>query len=116
MFRVRHHPGINLNHFRTLVTSLVYRFQKAGWIHGVDGFLGHVLRQPGPLSDWPGLGRMMNVSARDGWGKEWSYRLIDFADSVGIRDTADGREVERSMRKMLDERKRIHKWVSGEEK
>ena len=77
MFLIRHHPGVNLNHIRTLVTSLVYRFQKASRIHNVDGFQGHILRQPGPLSDWPGMGRTINVSARDGWGKYWSYRLID---------------------------------------
>ena len=116
MFPVHHHhPGVNVNHFRTLVTSLGYRFQKAGWIHGVDAFQGHVLRQPGPLSDWPGLGRMINVSAHDEWDKEWSYRLIDFADSVKVRDNEDGMEVERRMEKMLEERKGIQRWVSGEE-
>jgi len=59
---------------------------------------------------------MINVSARDGWGKDWSYRLIDFASSVKVRDTEDGREVERRMEKMLEERKKIQRWVSGEEK
>jgi len=44
---------------------------------------------------------MVNVSARDRWGKDWSYRLIDFADSIEVHNTEDGREVERSMEKML---------------
>ena len=61
-----HHPGVDLNHFKTLVTSLVYCFQKAEWIHNVDGFQGYVLRQPGSLSDWLGMGWMTNVSARGG--------------------------------------------------
>ena len=97
MFPIRHHhPGVDLDHFRTLVM-----IKKASWIYSVDGFQGHVLRQPGPLSDWPGMGRMVNVSARDRWGKDWSYRLIDFADSIEVQNTEDGREVERSMEKML---------------
>ena len=117
MFPIRHRdPEGNLNHLRTLVTSLVYRFQKAGWIHGVDAFQGHVLRQPGPLGDWPVIRRMINVSARDGWGTDWSYRLVGFPDSVEVHNTEDGREVERSMKKMLEERKRIQRWVLGEEK
>lgn len=74
------------------------------------------MRQSGPLSDWPGIGRIDNALARDGLGKEWSYRLIDFADSVEVRDTEDGREVERSMERMVEERKKIQKWVSAEEK
>jgi len=59
---------------------------------------------------------MINVSVRDGWGKEWSYGLIDFADSVRVRHTEGGREVERRVEKMLEERKKIQRWVSGEEK
>lgn len=117
MFPVpRYYPGVDLNHLRTIITSFVYRFQKAGWIHGVHAFQGHVLRQSGPLSDWPGIGRIINAVARDGLGEEWSYRLIDFADSIEVRDIEDGSEVEQNMERMVEERKKIQRWVSGEEK
>ena len=41
--------------------------------------------------------------------------MIDFADSVKVRDNEDGMEIERRMEKMLEERKGIQRWVSGEE-
>jgi hypothetical protein len=49
-------------------------------------------------------------------GEEWSYRLIDFADSIEVRDIEDGSEVEQNMERMVEERKKIQRWVSGEEK
>jgi len=58
---------------------------------------------------------MGNAFARDGFGKEWSYRLVDFGESFEIGDKEDGRGVERDMERMVKERKKIQKWVSGKE-
>ncbi|KAF8955690.1 hypothetical protein BDZ97DRAFT_259558 [Flammula alnicola] len=86
--------------------SLVYRFHEASWIHGSVA-KRNILRQPGPLSQWP-VQRMFNNYDRGGYGVGWSFRLIDFGRSSDTRHV----EARKSNDMIRTDAQKITNWIN----
>ncbi|KDR77175.1 hypothetical protein GALMADRAFT_95874 [Galerina marginata CBS 339.88] len=71
--------------------SLAYRLHLAGWLHNSLAWR-NIVRQPGPLSMDPEL-RQANASQRGGFGKDWSFRLIDFGRSGQLKNWMLGKQL-----------------------
>lgn len=56
--------------------SLGFRMNAAGWVHN-SFYERNIVKQPGPLNKSPTL-RRMNEKYRNGYGVDWSFRVVDF--------------------------------------
>ncbi|KIM37318.1 hypothetical protein M413DRAFT_277378 [Hebeloma cylindrosporum] len=88
--------------------SLLYRLHEAAWTHG-SVYERNILRQPGPITASQAE-RTLNQTKRGGYGKDWSYRLIDFGRAEYVGDKGSQRQVEDAVR--LDAWK-MDKWANG---
>ena len=76
----------------------------AGWLHG-SIWERNILKQPGPLNE-SRVRRNMNMRRRNGYGADWSFRLIDFGRSRHFEDLIDAE----SYRRLPDETKKLICW------
>lgn len=79
----------------------------AGWYHG-SFFERNIVIQAGPLHEPPST-RKKNQRARDGYGINWSFRVIDFGRSRHM-DDPQGTSSRTSRNAMLTERNEIKNW------
>ena len=80
----------------------------AGWHHG-SIWERNILKQPGPLNESP-FWKRMNKKRRNGYGVDWSFRLIDFGRTRHVDYLRDRYSESGAQRIILDEMEKIIGW------